>query len=340
MPSADRILDAQVAFHLDRLTGPEAEHAVRRLAASLLDGAGSRPFVDLVDVDDVKESVTRVLTSAPDGAAVHLVVDVVREVVRAGPQEPFRVDEVVDRAQVEAVVDALLALTPAAERALDRLSTSPVVSAVATRFMARVVGEALKANQAAAEKVPGIGGLLSLGATLATGVATGAVGAADKQLDGLLGQTVGRGGSLAAGRLNKIVLETLRDPATREAVLQAWDVAAASQVRGTDDLRSAEELTAVADAVRDLVSSTLAHPHTLAMAHQVVDGLVEGYGGYSPLELLTELGVERDELLDDLVRRTPQVVAAWRASGELEAWLRAELGAFWATDEAAALLAD
>jgi hypothetical protein len=333
-PLAERLLDAQVAFHLDRLTGDELPVTVTRLAEAVFDAADGHQLADLVDREVVRDIVSRALTDVPSSAAVAGFVDLAREVVRAGPIEPFPLADVVDRDQVERVLDELLALTPALERALERLTASPMVGAMATRFMGRIVSEALAANQAVADKVPGLGSLLSFGTRAAAGV----VGAADKQLDGLLADTAGKGGTLAVRRMNRILVDTLRDPTTREAVLQVWDLVAAAPLHGRGEHASKEAPGAV-DAVHDLVVSTLAHPHTVAMGHAVVDGFFEAFGGYTPGELLAELDLDRADLVADLVHLAPGVVGALVDSGDLERLLRTELAPFYESDVVAGLLA-
>lgn len=334
---ADRLLDAQVAFHLARLTGDELDATVARLADAVLDAVDQHQVADLVDADVLKEIVGRALTDVPSSAAVAGFVDLGREVLRAGPAEPFALADVVDRAQVERVLDEALALTPVLERALERLTASPQVGAAASRFMGRIVGEVIAANQAVADKVPGLGGLLSLGTRAAAGV----VGAADRQLDGMLADTAGKGGTLAVRRLNRIVVETLRDPTTREAVLHVWDLVAAEPVRGLEaDAADAAEADGLVEAVHDVVVTTLADPRTVAFAHAVVDGFLEAFGGYTPTELLAELDLERADLVADLVRLAPDVVAPLVDSGALERLLRAELAPFYASAEVAGLLAD
>lgn len=331
---ADRLLDAQVAFHLDRLTGAELDATVARLADAVLDAAGEHQLADLVDADVLKDVVGRALTEVPSSGAVAGFVDLAREVLRTGPAEPFALADVVDRAQVERLLDEALALTPVLERGLERLTASPQVGAAATRFMGRIVGEAIAANQAVADKVPGLGGLLSLGTRAAAGV----VGAADRQLDGLLADTAGKGGTLAVRRLNRIVVDTLRDPTTREAALQVWDLVAAEPVRGLGEHVESDELDGLVDAGHDLVVTTLADPRTVALAHAVVDGFLEAFGGYTPTELLAELDLDRADLVADLVRIAPGVVGALVESGSLEALLRAELAPFYASPDVAALL--
>ena len=67
-------------------------------------------------------------------------------------------------------LDELLALNPVVERALERLTDSPLVGTMASRFMGRVVGEVLQANKAVAGKVPGLGSLMSFGTSAASKV--------------------------------------------------------------------------------------------------------------------------------------------------------------------------
>ncbi|MXG91217.1 hypothetical protein [Nocardioides flavescens] len=333
---ADRLLDAQVAYHLDRLTGDELGATVARLADAVLDAVGEHQLADLVDAEALKAVVGRGLTDVPSSAAVAGFVDLGREVLRAGPAEPFALADVVDRAQVERLVDEALALTPALERALERLTASSQVGAAASRFMGRIVGEVLAANQAVADLVPGLGGLLSFGTRAAAGV----VGAADRQLDGLLADTAGKGGTLAVRRLNRIVVETLRDPTTREAALQVWDLVAAAPVRGLGEQAESDEADGLVEAGHDLAITVLADTRTVAFAHSVVDGFLEAFGGYTPTELLAELDLDRADVVADLVRFAPGVVEPLVESGALERIVRAELAPFYASAEVAELLAD
>ena len=331
---AARLLDAQVRFHLDRLSGEQQAVTVARLAESLLTASQSHQVADLVDAATLRTIVVRALAVVPASAAVSGFVELAVTTAYDGPGEPFPLGEVVDRAQVEVLLDRVLALTPALERGLDRLTESPLVGTVASRFMGRVVGEVVQANQAVADRVPGLGSLMSFG----TSAASKMMGAADKQLEGLLGDTVGKGGTFAVRRLNRIVLETLRDPTTREAVLQVWDLAAREPVASVAGKISRAEVDGVVDAVHDLAVSALAGERVAQLVGVVVDGFFERFGGYTPLELLDELDLDRADLVADLVRLAPGVLEALRESGDLERMVRAELEPFYASAEVRDLL--
>src|SRR3546814_17437710 len=94
--------------------------------------------------------------------------------------------------------------------------------------MGRIVNEVLQANKAMADKVPGLGGLVSLGTSAASRV----TGAAGTQFEGILGDTVGKGGTYAVKRLNRNIVETLQDPPTLPALLPVWDLAAGAPHQG------------------------------------------------------------------------------------------------------------
>lgn len=321
-------------FHVERLSGEKAAATVAALAESLLDASGERQLADLVDAEAVRMVVARALTTVPASAAVSGFVELAVTTAYDGPAEPYPLGDLVAREQVEVLVDRVLALSPVLERAMERLTDSPLVGTTASRFMGRVVGEVVQANQAVADRVPGLGSLMSLG----TSAASRMMGAADKQLEGLLGETAGKGGTFAVRRLNKIIIETVRDPTTREAVLQVWDLAAREPVAGLEERMTRDELDSVVGAGHDLVISTLAGERAAHLGEVIVNGFFERFGGYTPTELLDELDLDRADLVADLVRIAPGVIEALRESGDLERILREQLEPFYASAQVSALL--
>jgi hypothetical protein len=331
---AQQLLDAQVAHHLQRLTGDELGATVTRLADDLLDATGEHQVEDLVDRQAVKDIVARALATVPGSAAVSGIVEMATTVVYDGPAEAYPLGHLVARERVEAVLDELLALNPVLERALERLTASPLVGTMASRFMGRIVGEVLQANKAVADKVPGLGSLMSFGTSAASRV----MGAADKQFEGLIGDTVGKGGTFAVRRLNRILIETLQDPTTREAVLQVWDLVAKESVSGLEGHVERDEISGVVDSVHELVIAAAASEQVGRLGEALVDAFFDRFGGYSPTELLDELDLSREDLVADLVRIAPGVVGALRESGDLERILRDRLEPFYASPEVLALL--
>jgi len=332
--TAQQLLDAQVAHHLAQLRGDRARSTAAELADELLDAAGQHQIEDLADREIVRTVLVRVLATSPGSAAVSGVVDLLVDVVHEGPAKPYPLGELVERDQVEALVDALLKLTPLVDRVIAELSKSPVIGTVASRFMTRIVGEVVQANKAMADKVPGLGALVSLGTSTAANV----VGAAGKPLEGLLGDTVGKGGAYAVRRLGRIIVETMQDPTTREALLQAWDLAAAEKVAGLGRLTSRDEVAGVVDAVHGLGITTLATEHVDHLVGVLVDGFFDRFGGYTATELLAQLDLDRADVRDDVARIAPGLFDLLDTAGDLERMVRARLEPFYSSPEVAAIL--
>ena len=331
---AQQLLDAQVAYHLERLTGDQLEATVAALAENLLAAGGLHQIEDLVDREAVTSIVVRALATVPASAAVSGVLELVTTIVLEGPADPYPVGELVERDQVEALLDGVLALHPVLERVGESLADVALVGTTASRFMGRIVGEVVHANQAVADKVPGLGSLMSMG----TNAATRMMGAADRQFEGLIGDTLGRGGAFAVRRLNRIVIETLLDPTTRLAALHSWDLLAAQQVVGLSRHATQEQICDVADALHELAITALGTDHAARLAEVIVDGFFDRFGGYTPTELLDQLDLDREDLIADLVQAAPPVVGALRESGDLERLLRAHLEPFFTSAEVTRLL--
>ena len=322
---ARQLLDAQVAYHLERLTGDRLAPTVTALADDLLAVGARHQVEDIVDREVVKAIVVSALATVPASAAVSGIRELTTEVVLDGPAQPYPLGDLVERAQVEVLLDSVLALTPVLARLGESLAEVALVGATASRFMGRIAGEVMLANKAMADKVPGLGSLMSLG----TGAAAKVVGAADKQFEGLISDTVGRSGAFAVRRLNRIVLETLLDPVTRAAAMQAWDVIAREHVAGVTDEATREQVGEVAGALHDLAVTALASNQSAELAAVLVDGFFDRFGGYTPAELLDELDLSREQVLADVVRLAPLVVGTLRESGDLERLLRAQLRPFY-----------
>ncbi|MBU2073194.1 MAG: hypothetical protein KJ938_02035 [Actinobacteria bacterium] len=334
-PTAARLLDAQVAWVLTRLED-DLPSLVAEEVTSLLT-VGERLTVGaLVDADDVATLIADVLTRVPPSTAASTFTAVLAEVLHAGPpgDEQHTLGDVVSREHVEALTDAALAGTDTLRAALDDLTRSPAVAAMAGRFMARVVSEVVQTNRAMAEKVPGLGSLVSFGA----GAAGRVIGAT--QVDALVGAAAGQGAGFAVRRLNAIVVDTLRDPGTRAAVLEVYGLYADQPMAGLQGAMSLEQAQHLAGLVQDVVIDAAPSEPVLALVRAVAEGFVATYAEHPVSELVADLGVDAESITRHVTPLVSRAVAAARQAGELEELVRARLAPFWESPEVAAVLAD
>ncbi len=331
---SQQLLDAQVAYHLDRLTGDQLAGTVARLAADLLDAGGRHQIEDLIDRASVTSIVVRALQTVPPSAGVGGILELLTAVVFEGPAQPYPVGNLVERDQVEALLDSVLDLHPLLERLVEEVADVALVGTTASRFMGRIVSDLMQVNKMVADKVPGLGSLMSLG----TNAASRVTGAAGRQFEGLIGDTVDKGGAFAVRRLNVIVVETLLDPTTRMAALHSWDRLAQKQVVGLSHPATQEKISDLADALHEVIITVLATEHAAHLAEVIVDAFFDRFGGYTPTEMLDQLDLDRDDLVADLVRLAPLAVGVLRESGDLERMVRAHLEPFYASAEVTRIL--
>jgi len=332
---ADRLLDAQIAWLVGQLTGPDLPEQLAQDVDTLL-AIGSRLTVnDLVDAEEVKGIARLIALTVPASTAASTLVETAADVLYDGPSENFTLADLIDREHVASLADEALGNVELVEKLLDDLTRSPLVATLASRFVGRIVNDVVAMNQAVADKIPGVGSLVSFG----TKAAGQMLGAADKSLQQVLGDTAGKSASFAMSRLNKVVVQTLKDPTTRDAVLEVYDLYADEPVARLNQLGSREDVQRVAGLIQDIVIAGAPTDPVSALLDALIDGFFRVYGETPATELVTDLGLTRDELVERAVAVVPGLLETAHAKGELEPLLRTRLEPFFASPEVAAILA-
>ncbi len=331
---ASRLLDAHVAWMIDRLTGDEVATTVSVELDELLESGSRLATGALVGADDVKALVRRLMETVPPSTGASALVERAADVAYDGPSERFSLADVVDRENVERITDEVLGASDLVEALLDRLTESPLAATLASRFVGRVVNDVVQTNRAMAERIPGVGSLVTFGAKSAGRV----IGAADRQLEQVLGDTAAKGAVFVMRRLNRIIVETLQDPTTHDAVLEIFDLYADQPVPRLDRIGRREDVHRVAALIQDIVVAGAPTEPVLALADALVDGFFSVYGDEPVTVLLEDLDLDRDLLAEHAVALVSRLLATAHESGDLELFLRHRLAPFYDSSEVAAIL--
>ncbi|MDN5744292.1 MAG: hypothetical protein L0H31_04125 [Nocardioidaceae bacterium] len=338
---ADRLLDAQVAWLLARATGENLDDLIAADVEDLLSAAANRKVSDLAGATDVKQLLRLLVARVPASTMASTVADIAAEVAYDGPSDPVSLSDLVQREHVEQLLGEIFGLADVVDVVLDQVAESPLAASLAARFVTRIVADALATNRAMAEKIPGIGSLVSLGTQVTGKVAGKVVGAADKQIEGLLGDTAGKGATFAMRRLNKLIVETMKDPAARAAALQVYDMYAEEPL--SRDLRSAkvasrEDVHRFAGLIQDILIVGAPTEPVSALIDALVDRFFDAYGDQPVASLIEDLDLTREDVVAGAQKTLPSVLRHAVASGTAERLLRAHLAPFFASPEVAAIL--
>ena len=333
-PLAEQLLDAQVSWCIERLTGDELPGLVTRAIGDAYTVAEQCTTSQLVDVGQVKALARQLSDSIPPSAAATTLAEVSAGVLMANPAGEYTLRELIDRENVERITAEVLALTPALERVLDDLTRSPLVASLASQFVGRIVNDVLAGNRAVAAKIPGVGSLVNIGTTAAGKV----IGKTGEQFEQMFGDTAAKGAEFMMGRLNKIILATLNDPRTGVAVLEVFDLYADRPAGRHDSVLSEDDAQRIASLAQDVAIPAAASAPVRDLIDALIDAFFQIYADYPAATLLEDLDLGRDALTAHALAFSPRVISAAVATGEVERAVREQLAPFYSSPAVAAIL--
>lgn len=332
---ATRLLDAQVEFVLAELTGERFAEVVARDVDDVLAVASTLIVAEVVDAEQVKATARRLVERIGGSPVVEDLVGAIADALYdLTASEEYDLGAVIAREPVEALVVKVLSMHTLHDRALERLTESPLVATVASKFVTKIVSDFMQQNRARAEKVPGMSSLLSLGA----GAASKVKGATDKHLDQLLGDAVGKGAQYGLRRTNNAIRELIRDAPLQGAAMEVWDLHADEPISGLREYLTQQDLRELAVLVHEIVVTARSTEYTGRLIDECIDVFFARYGARDVASLLAELGITRDDLVDDLRTFAPPIIEAAKADGVLAGHIRRRLEPFFASPEVAAIL--
>jgi hypothetical protein len=333
---AAHLLEAQLEFVIAELSAERLAEVIARDAADLLEIADRIKISDAVSPNRAKEVARRYVAMAGDSDPIELLATQVADAIYSlAAADDHELGEVIGREHVEALVTKVLAMRTMRDRALERVSESPVVATVASWFVNKIVTDFLDANAERAERVPGVGQLVGAGRK-AAGVVRGQ---ADRHLGELLGDVAGRGAQFAMGRLSSAIRETMDEAPLHDATMEIWDLHASEPLSDLREYLSQQDLGDLVSIVHEIWLTLRDTEYFGAAIDAAIDVFFDNYGSLTLGELLAELDVDRDQLIADAQLLVPPVIEAVRTSGLLEQLARARLEPFWRSPQALEVLA-
>lgn len=334
---ADRLLEAQVEFVIGELSGDRLAENIARDVDDVLEVAAMLQVGEIVDAEQVKATLRKLVVQVGGSPIVEDFVGALSDAIYDLPaSDDFHLGEVLDRDSVSALIAKVLSMHTLHERLLDRLTESPVVATVASRFVTKIVSDFLQQNRARAEKLPGMSSLLSMGTSAASRVRN----ATDRHVDQFLGDAAGKGALYALRRTNNAILELLRESPLQEAALEIWDLHADEPIGQLREYLTDQDLRELALIVHELVVNAGRSEYTGLLLDACVDVFFERYGKHDVAALVSELGVTRDDLVEDITAFAPPVIEAAKADGVLSGHVRRRLEPFFRSAAVRAMLAE
>lgn len=332
---AERLLDAQVEFLLAEVTGERFAEVIARDVDAVLGVADTLVFRDVVQLDQAKQTVATVLDRIGGAPVIADMVGVFADSIYdniAGNNEQT-LGQVVDREPVEALLEKIFGMHQAQERILDRLTESPLVATVASKFVDKLISDFMEANKQIAGKIPGVSSLITMGQSAAK--------QARKATEStFIGDMAGKGAVFALKRTNNAIREMLRDAPVHDAAMEFWDLHADEPVSGLRDYLSKKDLNELVQISYEIASTTREKEYFGHLVDECVEVFYEKYGDYTLAAMLPELGLTPDDIAAEILRYGPAVIEGAKRNGVLAKLIRERLEPFYLSDSVLAILGD
>jgi hypothetical protein len=333
---SEQLLDAQVEWVIAEMTGDRLTEVIDRDVNDILDVADKIIVADAVSPELVKATAHKYVDMVGDSPLIELMATQIADAVYTlAAADEHKLGVVIGRDHVEALVTKVLGMQAMRDRALERLTESPVVATVASWFVNKIVTDFLQANADRAEKVPGVGQLFGAGRR-AAGIVRGQ---ADRHIGDLLGDAAGSAAQFALRRLSNAIRDTMDEAPLHDAAMEVWDLHADEPMSNLREYLTQDDLRELVSIIHEIWLTLRDTEYFGAAVDAGIDVFFDNYGSLTVGQLLTELGVERDQVVADAQLLVPPVIEAIKATGLLEDLVRARLEPFWTSEATQAMLA-
>ena len=325
---AQALLDAQVQFIVDQLTGKSLQSLVERELDALLIASEKLMLNEAVTRQMIKDTA---LTYAADlelhGAIPELVGDVARALYAHKIQTKTHLKDLLSDEHFENILDKILELKTARKQLVHAAVGNPLYADIAADLIYNGVKGYMNDNPLT-KSIPGMSSMMKLGSSVMGGakMEENVKGYIRSSLKPILKQS------------EHFLIDTLDDDRLRDTALAVWKhlkTHKISEVRESISSEDIEDFFVIAyEYWRELRKTT----YYREMIGAGIDAFFDKYGDVSLAELLEEMGMTREILLGEAMRFAPHVLAVLKKKKLLDPAIRRNLESFYASAAAKAIL--
>ncbi|MBN4926210.1 hypothetical protein IEU95_05175 [Hoyosella rhizosphaerae] len=329
----DELLNALTDYIADQLSGDALIEWVHVEVGHALGAAEKLTLGDVVTPAQVSGAAIKyALEWRIEGAIPELAGDIASRIHRRTFEDADETLRDVDFTQVVSFAEKFLAM-PAFQRVVDRVYDSPLARDAAAWFVYRTAIDSLQRNRALAGEIPGVGSLLRLSGALSSRVIPGV----SAKLDAVFRDLTERAVAVVLAGVDAPDMSESGDPLVSVlmdafASRQTESLGALGDTIGPDDVEAI--LVLGFEFWRDFRG-------TRAMRTAIEEGVgvfFSKYSDYSLADLLNELGVTRDDMIEEALRFAPRALEVLQSNGLFDSFVRRQFRGFVDSDRVKRML--
>lgn len=331
--AAEALLEAHVAFVLERCAGPALQAWVDTRLDALLQELGRLRLDEFTSAQACKDTARACLLHSEVSAAVReWLKELVRALHAAALHQRSSFGEALSSARLGELLDRVLALKALRELILREVVASPVYGAFVSELLYEGIRNYLASNPLT-RRIPGAGSVMKLGKSVINKATPGLEASLEDGLKKYAARAVTE--TVDA----ELLIRHLHQDALRQLVLDAWHKLEPLPLSAARKSLSAHELEALTGSVHEAWLELRGSALAAALLDAGIDAFFDRCGNLHLQQLLDELGLTREVLLDQARRHLPLALHGLKRRKLLEKLVRHLLEDFYRSPAAAAILA-
>jgi ribosomal protein S13 len=327
---AQALLDAQVAYTLEQLTGKQLEQQIESLVDNVLADVNKLKLGDVVTPTMVKQTAHRYAIHHEIPPAIpELVGEVAREVYQLKSHDENKLFDLLTDEQFRDLMKKVVEMKDLREKIIREAVSNPIYGEMISEVLYHGITDYITKNPLT-KKIPGAQSMMKLGKSV--------MDMASPNAEAGIKKYIGQNINASLRQSEKFLIRNLSDEKITLIATDVWNEVKLNKVSAFRDYVSETDIEDFFVIGFDYWRELRKTDYYRDMIDAGVDFFFKKYGKSTLNELLEEMGVDRDMIVAEAMHYAPHVLAVLNKKGLLEKAVRRQLEPFFHTDAAQKLL--
>ena len=328
-PQRAALHDAHVRFELERWSGDGLAAAVREEVEALYAWLASVRLADVAPAEPAAAALAGLVEKVPvTEHTAGVLTEVVTTTLHVLADSDLRVRDLARREDVLAVADASARLDRLRTELIDALTASTAYRRLVAHVLYRGVKDYVLTENVLARRIPGASSIVRFGQRGLNTAAPGLEQAVDRQLSAFVEANIAE--TLRESR--RYLEATVDARMLRVLAEEAWSQLAPRRVAELATLADDEDLERLGAELVGLAESSVRSGRLTPLVEGAARELLSRHSDDRPADLLRDLGLEADQVVEELVRLLTPLMDQPTVQRFVEERIRARLTAFYSSD--------
>lgn len=332
---ADALLEQHVKHELASLKGKSLRRFLEQEVDELFEYANRVTLGRLTSAEQVMGLIQRIVVDMElDAGIPELAADMATKVLNAEVQKETPLRDIITREQATGFLEEALELKQQRERVISEIMSHPVYQELVSNLVYQGVVNYLYEDNVITKSVPGVGSVMKFGKRMANKAVPGLDESFERRFKAWLSDSLPG----LISRSEQFLHKSLSDDELRDSVMAVWvsleDRTIADLQEGLGDIQLQEFVVLGYEFWLQFRKT----PYFEGCVRAVVTHLFELYGDRPIVDLLSDVGVNREVVMAEVDGYALPVIDVLREEGYLEALIRRRLKPFYKSAAARKIL--